>query len=172
MKFIQSCNFRNRTTNIYIYKSGTVSVITSARIIAHRRHPFTIFERWERLAHSRARLPPLFPGRVFTLTGLNPFIYPRGWWEGNGWKFSIGRDRPSICRINCFPFVCEFPPEFFASARIRLKSLFAPACFSPSPALPPHLQPQLSAFDAEGKKIENVSSSRFSIFCVLRRKKI
>lgn len=70
----QSCNsialdnyFRNRTT--------------SARIIAH---PFTISkdEKDSRILERAFLL--CFPAAFFTLTGLNPFIYPRGWWEGNG----------------------------------------------------------------------------------------
>lgn len=119
----------------------------------------------------------------FTLTKLNPFIYPRGglYREGNGWKFSIGRSTVhlpdklfSLClRIPAWIF--RVPP----SARIRLKSLFAPACFSPSPALFPHLQPlRLSAFDAGKKKeeenvnrIENASPPFDFRFYVLKRRR-
>lgn len=76
---------------------------------------FTISEACRKMRKIGA--PPLFPG--FTLTELNPFIYPRGG-AGSGRKHGENfqsADRPSICRINCFPFVCEFPPEFFAFPR-------------------------------------------------------
>lgn len=102
--------------------------------------------------------PSLFPGRFALLWRSLIRLYIRevgcvG--KETWWKFSIGRSTVhlpdklfSLClRIPAWIF--RVPP----SARIRLKSLFAPTCFSPSPALFPHLQPlRLSAFDAGEKK--------------------